>query len=135
MNDFSMFLKENVKPIETIEFVASNRFIDGDGNPVKWILKPVSSKEENVIKQECIKFNAKNRDFDFNKYNLKICAAAVVFPNLRSADLQDSYGVKTPEDLLLELLPISGEFNNLFTKVQEINSVESLEDLVEEAKN
>lgn len=135
MNDFSMFLKENVKPIDTVEFVASNRFVDGDGNPVKWVLKPVSSKEENAIKNECIKFNAKSRDFDFNKYNLKICAAAVVFPNLKSAELQDSYGVKTAEELLLELLPISGEFNNLFTKVQEINSVESFEELVDEAKN
>lgn len=135
MSDFSMFLKENVKPVEDVEYVASKRFVDADGKPVKWILRPVPSKVENAIKEECIKFKAKDRNFDVAKYNVKICAAAVVFPNLKSEELQDNYGVRGDEALLLELLPIAGEFNALLAKVQEINDPETLNELVDEAKN
>ena len=134
MSDFSMFLKENAKPVEEVEYVASKRFVDADGNPVKWILRPVSSKDDNAIKDECIKFNGKER-FDAAKYQVKLCASAVVFPNLNSVELQDSYGVRGAEALLLELLPISGEFNALLNKVTEISSPESLDEMIDEAKN
>ena len=135
MSDFSMFLKENAKPVEEVEYVASKRFVDADGNPVKWILKPVSSRDDNAIKDECIKFKGKERGFDAAKYQVKLCAAAVVFPNLKSTELQDNYGVRGEEALLLELLPISGEFNALLNKVNEISSPESLEEMIDEAKN
>ena len=135
MSDFSMFLKENAKPVEEVEYVASKRFVDADGKPVKWILKPVSSRDDNAIKDECIKFKGKERGFDAAKYQVKLCAAAVVFPNLKSTELQDNYGVRGEEALLLELLPISGEFNALLNKVNEISSPESLDEMIDEAKN
>ena len=135
MSDFSMFLKENAKPVEEVEYVASKRFVDADGNPVKWILRPVSSRDDNAIKDECIKFKGKDRGFDTAKYQVKLCAAAVVFPNLKSQELQDSYGVRGDDALLLELLPIAGEFNGLFNKVNEISSPESLDEMIDEAKN
>ena len=135
MSDFSMFLKENAKPVETIEYVASRRFVDADGNPVKWILKPVSSRDDNAIKDECIKIKGKDRGFDSAKYQVKLCAASVVFPNLKSVELQDSYGVRGDDALLLELLPIAGEFNSLLAKVNEISSPESMDELIDEAKN
>ena len=135
MSDFSMFLKENAKPVEEYEYVASKRFVDADGNPVKWILKPVSSRDDNAIKDECIKFKGKERGFDAAKYQVKLCAAAVVFPNLKSTELQDNYGVRGEEALLLELPPISGEFNALLIKVNEISSPESLDEMIDEAKN
>ena len=68
-------------------------------------------------------------------YQIKLCAAAVVFPNLKNVDLQDNYGVRGEEALLLELLPVAGEFNALFAKVQEICNPESLDELVDEVKN
>ena len=135
MSDFSMFLKENVKPVEEIEYAASKRFVDADGNPVKWILKPVSSIEDNEIKEQCIKGKGKDQVFDAVKYQRKLCAASVVFPNLKSQERQDSYGVRGEEALLFELLPISGEFNALVNKVSEINSPETLDELIDEAKN
>ena len=135
MSDFSMFLKENVKPVEEIEYAASNRIVDKDGKPVKWILKPVASKVEKAIKDSCIKFKGKERDFDVTLYQIKLCCAAVVFPNLKNEALQDNYGVRGEEALLLELLPVSGEFNALASKVQEICSPESLSELVDEVKN
>ena len=135
MSDFSMFLKENAKPVEEYEYVASKRFVDADGKPVKWILKPVSSKDDNAIKDECIKFKAKDRTFDTAKYQVKLCAASVVFPNLKSQEVQDNYGVRGEDALLLELLPIAGEFNALLAKVNEISSPETIDELVDEVKN
>lgn len=135
MNDFSMFLKENAKPVEEIEYVASKRFVDAEGNPVKWILKPVSSRDDNAIKDECMKFKGKDRGFDAAKYQVKLCAASVVFPNLKSVELQDSYNVRGEDALLLELLPIAGEFNALLAKVNEISSPETMEEMIDEAKN
>lgn len=135
MNDFSMFLKENAKPVEEVEIVVSDRFVDADGNPMKWRIKPVSSRDDNRIKEECMKFKGKERGFDTAKYQVKICAAGVVFPDLKNAALQDSYGVRGEEELLLELLPIAGEFNGLFNKINDLSSPESLDELVDEAKN
>lgn len=135
MNDFSMFLKENAKPVEEVEIVVSDRFVDADGNPMKWRVKPVSSRDDNRIKEECMKFKGKERGFDTAKYQVKICAAGVVFPDLKNAALQDSYGVRGEEELLLELLPIAGEFNGLFNKINDLSSPESLDELVDEAKN
>lgn len=135
MSDFSMFLKENAKPVEEIEFVASKRFVDADGNPIKWILRPVSSRDDAIIKDQCLKIKGKTRDFDSAKYQIKVCAASVVFPNLKSVELQDSYGVRGEDELLLELLPIAGELNALFTKVNDISSPETFDELVDEAKN
>ena len=37
--------------------------------------------------------------------------------------------------LLLELLPIAGEFNALLAKVNEISSPETIDELVDEVKN
>lgn len=135
MSDFSMFLKENVKPVEDVEYVASTRITDKDGKPVKWVLRPVSSKLDTEIKDSCVKIKGKTRDFDMAAYQIKLCAAAVVFPNLKNVDLQDNYGVRGEEALLLELLPVAGEFNALFAKVQEICNPESLDELVDEVKN
>lgn len=134
MSDFSMFLKENVKPVEDVEYVASKR-ITVDGEPVKWVLRPVSSKVDAEIKDACVKIKGKDRKFDMGAYQIKLCAAAVVFPNLKSVELQDNYGVRGEEALLLELLPVAGEFNALFAKVQEICDPDSLDDLVDEVKN
>lgn len=135
MSEFSMFLKENVKPVEDIEYVASDRIVDKDGKPVKWILRPVPSKVDNALKDECFKRKGKDTNFDTAKYQVKLCAAAVVFPNLKSEELQNSYGVRGEDALLLELLPIAGEFNALLTKVNEINSPQTMDELVDEAKN
>lgn len=62
--------------------------------------------------------------------------ASVVEPNLNSAELQDSYGVKTPEKLLQEMVDDPGEYNAFAMFIQEFNHMNtSLQDKVDEAKN
>ena len=61
------------------------------------------------------------------------------FPDMSEVydkDLQDSYGVMTPEDLLKEMVDDPGEYNAFAAVVQNFNGFNTtLEDKVEEAKN
>ena len=69
-------------------------------------------------------------------YIQKMISASVVMPDLYDAELQDSYGVKTPEDLLLAMVDDPGEYNDLAAFVQKFQGFNvSLEDKVNEAKN
>ena len=73
---------------------------------------------------------------DASKYMSKMISACIVEPNLYDKDLQDSYGVMTPEDLLKEMIDNPGEYNELAEFIQKFNSFDKvLEDKVEEAKN
>jgi hypothetical protein len=58
-----------------------------------------------------------------------------VFPNLNDAELQDSYGVKSADELLKKML-LPGEYSEYKAKVMEVNGYDmSMEELVDEAKN
>ena len=70
-----------------------------------------------------------------NKYIRSMVAKSVVVPDLRDAELQDSYGVKTPEDLLQAMVDDPGEYTDLAAFVQKFQGFNtSFEDKVEEAK-
>ena len=70
------------------------------------------------------------------KYIAKMIATSVVEPNLNNKDLQDSYGVMTPEELIKEMIDNPGEYNNFARFIQEYNGFdETLNEKVEKAKN
>ena len=62
-------------------------------------------------------------------------AASVVYPDLYNKELQDSYGVTTPEDLLLEMVDDPAEYNEFVKFVQDMSGFESMSEKVDEAKN
>ena len=60
----------------------------------------------------------------------------MVVPDLYDAELQDSYDVKTPEDLLKALVDDPSEYSDLRTFIQELSGFDAdLGEEVEEAKN
>ena len=60
---------------------------------------------------------------------------AVIYPNLNDADLQDSYGVMSAEELVKRML-LPGEFDDLANAVAQALGFEtSVADDVETAKN
>ena len=65
------------------------------------------------------------------KYSLQ----EVEEPNLYNAQLQDSYGVSTPEDLIREMVDKPGEYAALVRKVQEMNGFADIDQKREQAKN
>lgn len=142
MSDFSIFMAGNVLADENVKYVASKRIKDKDGESAEWELKAVGSDVDEAIRKECTKKvpivgkrGQYTQETDTDKYIGKLCVASTVYPNLNNAELQDSYGVKTADDLLKKML-LPGEYTEYKTKVMEVNGYDmSMEDKVEEAKN
>lgn len=141
MSNFAIFMAGNATKDETVKYVASKRFVD-KGKPVEWEIKAIDSDLDEAIRKECTKrvpIQGKrgqyNQETDTDKYLAKMSAACTVYPNLNDAELQDSYGVKTPDALLKKMLK-PGEYTEYKAKVMEVNGYDmSMEDQVDEAKN
>ena len=141
MSDFSVFMAGNAIKKETVKYVASKRYVKNK-KPVEWELKAVSSDLDEALRKECTKrvpVSGKrgqyNQETDTDKYIGKLCVACTVYPNLNDAELQDSYGVKSADELLKKML-LPGEYTEYKAKVMEVNGYDlGMEELVEEAKN
>lgn len=126
---------------EVIEYVASTRFKDEEGKPIAWKLRTITAKENDDIRKQCYKQvqvtgkrGQYRQEFDTPKYFELLAVKCIIEPNLNSVELQDYYHVMSPADLLKEHLLKPAEYDDLTSKMQEINGY-NLEDAVEEAKN
>lgn len=136
MSGLSAFLKQNKKDSDKNEyFAASKKFVDEDGKPIMWEIRPITSREAEKIRSECNQVVGKKIITDNAKFNRKIAAACTVFPNLLNAELQDSYGVCEPEDLIMEMLDSDFEYQQYVKKVMELcGYAKTDQELVDEAK-
>lgn len=136
MSNLSAFLKQNKKGVENVKYVASERFADENGNAIEWEIRPISSKEADIIREECTIQKGKNFKVDSKKFNKMMAVKCTVFPDLNNAELQNSYGVMGAEQLIQELLDVDGEYQGYINKILEVcGYTKSEEELVEEAKN
>lgn len=143
MSNLTMFLKKNKIQKENTTYAATASLCDEKGNPLEWVIKPLTTSESEAIREDCTmevpipgKPNMFRQKMNTGKYLAKLIVASVVEPNLNSAELQDSYGVKTPEKLLQEMVDDPGEYNAFAMFIQEFNHMNtSLQDKVDEAKN
>ena len=135
----SAFLKKNAVKEENLKIVVSKRF-EEDGKPVEWEIRSLSTTEESKIKKECTRKVKVGKgvyrpETDYDEYLAKLAATCTVYPDLKNADLQDSYGVMGADKVLKEMLK-PGEYAEYINKIQEFNGFDlSMDDLVEEAKN
>ena len=143
MSDIKAFLKQNKEVKENVKVVVSDGFKDEKGKPIPFEIKALTAMEDEAIRNACMKkvqvIGKKNQytsELDSNRYVRLLCTNSVVFPNLKDAELQDSYGVSTPDDLLVAMLT-AGEFNILAEKVSELSMNKSVitDEDIEEAKN
>lgn len=130
------FLKENVaNAYEEVEFIVSDRFKDEDGNPIPWKLRAMSPDNALLATDKAALVKGKKGGFNTNIYFKSVVAESVVYPNLRDKELQDSYGVMDPGQLLNKMLN-TAEFNRLLEKCLVINGLsKSYNDLKNEVKN
>lgn len=143
MSTLALFMKGNKKQRTNGFYPATKSLVDKDGNPLMWEIKPISTKEDEAIRDACtfeVPIPGKRSQFrikiDTSAYMTKQLAASVVYPNLLDAELQDSYGVKTPDALLKEMVDDPTEFAEFAAYVREFNGFdETINDAVEEAKN
>lgn len=143
MSNLSRFLKQNKKLKENTEYAATKSLTDEKGNPLMWKIKPISTKENDIIREESMieiplkgKMGQYRQKLNTSKYLAKLLVNSIVEPNLNDKELQDSYGVMGAEELIKEMIDDPGEYNDFALFVQNYNGfTESLEESVEEAKN
>lgn len=143
MSNLSLFLKGNKKTKEVVPYEPTKSLCDENGDALEFKWKAISVKQDEAIRDECTKEvqvtgkpNMFRPKFNTNKYIAKMIAASCVEPDLYNAELQNSYGVMTPEDLIREMVDDPGEYQDLTAFIQQLNGFnKSKADLVEEAKN
>lgn len=143
MSDLTRFLKKNKVARENQQYAVTKSLTDENGKPLMWTLRPISTTENEKLRDECtreVQVTGKPNLFrpktDTVKYVEKMLVAAVAEPNLYDKDLQDSYGVMTPEELLKEMVDNPGEYNDFAEYVQKMNGfTTAMDEKVEEAKN
>lgn len=143
VTNLNAFLKKNKKVVENIKYAASDNFVDEAGKPVEWEIRKITTAENERLQEQCTsevqvkgKPNLYRNKLDNLTYVKKFCVACTVYPDLYNAELQDSYEVKTPEDLLTAMLDDVNDYNNYLIKCQEHNGLmDDFQDEVEEAKN
>ena len=143
MSKFSKFMKQNKIQKENGKYAPTKSLCDENGKPLEWEFRHISSKENENLRDECtieVQVTGKPNMFrpkvQSGKYIRKMITAPVVMPDLYDAELQDSYGVGNPEELLLAMVDDPGEYSDLAAFVQTFQGFgTSFEEKVEEAKN
>lgn len=143
MGNLSLFLKKNKKIKTNAQYPATKSLCDENGKPLEWEIRALTTKESEDIRTKCtteVPVTGKPGMFrpkvNSEMYIAKLITACVVFPDLYNAELQDSYDVKTPEDLLKEMVDNPAEYNAFADFIQSFTGLDkTLADKVEEAKN
>lgn len=143
MSKFERFMKRNKIEKHNELYAATKSIVDENGIPVLWEFKHLTSKNVNDIREDCMKqIPVKGKPgmympkLNVSEYTHKLIVASTVAPDLYDAELQDSYGVKTPDDLLYAIMDNPGEYMELVNFVQKLQGLDvTLEEKVEEAKN
>lgn len=140
MSSLQAFFAQNVQSNIVEEFVVSERFRDESGKPIPWKLRTLTEAENEELRKaatQYVKAKGGQRvpEVKPEVYLAKIAAASVVYPDLKDAELQKSYGVVGAEELLKKML-LAGEYATLIQKAQEINGFDrDINTAIEEIKN
>ena len=137
---FDAFLKTNKVEKENELIPVSTSFVGEDGKPILWEVRQLTNDEMKSIKKQCIKQVRDRRgnvsvETDSEKMVLMMAATSTVYPDLKNAKLQDSYGVMGEGELLEAMLSV-GELLAYQQEINRINGFDvSFEEKVDEAKN
>lgn len=137
----SAFLKENKIKREAYEYVASKDFVDSEGNPIPWKIRPLTNEEldnlrDRFTKRVKNKMTQKTEEvFDREGFTMEMATTSIEFPKLDDAQLQESYGVVGADSLLNAMLT-PGELQDLFLAVNEASDFEvGMGQKIKQAKN
>ena len=53
MGDLSRFLKKNKKTKDNLKIAATASFLDENGKPLLWEIRPLTTKEDNALRDDC----------------------------------------------------------------------------------
>lgn len=143
MSNLSRFMKQNKAARKNEKYAPTKSLTYEDGRPLRFEFKPITSKQNEELRDRCMydvqiagKPNLFRSKLNSSKYLAELVVASTAYPDLYNKELQDSYGVKTPVDLLYELVDGPGEYQDLCAWVQKYQGfTEMLDEKVNEAKN
>ena len=143
MSKFTRFMKVNKTTKENGFYAPTASLTDEEGKPLEFEFKHITSKQNENMRESCTidipvtgKPNMYRPKLNTSKYLTQMIVGSVVCPDLYDAELQDSYGVKTPEDLLFAMVDDAGEYQDLCVWVQKFQGfTKTLDEKVDEAKN
>ncbi|MCM3747458.1 phage portal protein [Paenibacillus pasadenensis] len=123
------------------EVVITKRFLDDKGEPIPFVLRSLPPKRIEEIQEDCTRRIVKkgrvvDEILDSKRMAVKMALESTVFPDFRSAELLESYGVVDPVEAARAVLSVGGEYTDWINAVNRVNGYgDQDEDLVEEAKN
>jgi len=142
MSNFSKFMKANKIQKQNVMHPVTKSLVDENGEPLLWEIKPLTTKENERIRESCTievpvkgKPNVFRPKVDMEKYQTKMVCAAIVSPDLNNAELQNSYGVMSAEELIKEMVDNPAEYTDLTVFIQKLSGFKTLQEDVDEAKN
>jgi hypothetical protein len=137
ISSLSSFLKENAEKASNFKIAISPRFKNEDGTPAEWELKPLSIPEVERTKAKYTTINLANsrKSTENSKILKEIIVGSVISPNLKSEELQKSYGA-IGDAMLLDKMLTYGEYARLTQAVSKAMGFdETMKSLVDTAKN
>ncbi|MBQ2888317.1 MAG: phage portal protein [Firmicutes bacterium] len=133
-NKLAAFLAENSRR-ENVRVAVSARFLAENGEVELWELCPLSARDlQEILAAGAAEAGFAGRNLRQRELLLRMLVKSVVYPDLSSAELQDSYGVMGEEQLLLAMLS-PGEFKVLEKAFARLNLDNGLNERVVAAKN
>ncbi|MFC4305801.1 phage tail assembly chaperone [Cohnella boryungensis] len=128
----------NANPVDNLtdEVVVSPRFKDGEGRPLKFTIRAMTSQDFDGIRKASTEIRKGRKvEFDAQRFNLKTVINHTVVPDFKDAASIQKLGCRTPEEYVQRVL-LAGEVTTLASEVQKLSGFDvEMEDLVEEAKN
>ncbi|MCL2086495.1 MAG: phage portal protein [Oscillospiraceae bacterium] len=119
---------KNIKKVENISVVISERFSDENDIPVEFEIRAITADENLELMTNSVKFSLYNGRlgfrFDNTTYLKKLVSHCVVSPDLNDKEMQDEYGVMGADALLMKILS-PGEYLKLLGKVIELNHLDN----------
>lgn len=135
------FFKQNAKIVTEVEYVASKRFTDDEGNPIVWRIRVLTNKELDKLRARFTKkvyepgTRTAEERMDLIAFTDELLVRTIVFPTLDDMELQNSWGVSNELDLVKAMLN-GGELIDLTRAIQEAQGFETgFEDKVKAVKN
>lgn len=138
--NLTAFLKNNVEIVNQVEYVASNRIKAGD-EPVAWKINVLQNKVIDKLRNRYTKMikdgktGVTREKFDSQGFNDAMLLESIIYPNLEDMELQDSWGVNDPLELVKAMLT-PGEYADLLNAVVEAQGFEvGMDEKVKAVKN
>ena len=128
MSKLSAFLRPS--PAGRTKEVFLDRFVDDDGKKVPFVVKSISSEENEAISRTC----SKDGDLDSILYGNKVIVACMMEPDLRDAELCAYCGVMDPDMVPSRMFSV-GEKQIISDAIFEINDIKKAQEKLAEAKN